>query len=90
MEIINQLTPSCKEATMYASQAQDGKISFFTKFKLYFHLLYCKPCRLFVKQLKQLALIISGYKKQLNEKANHQLTEEQKIRIQQKINELSK
>ncbi len=43
---------SCKEATNYISQKEEGKLSFSQRLHLWQHLLICSFCRLFYKQNK--------------------------------------
>ncbi len=87
---LNKITPNCKEATLYAQQAEDEKISFSTKLKLLFHLLYCASCRKFVKQSKLLSQAVYKYAHSLSNTPSNNLSNDAKDRMQQKINELNK
>jgi hypothetical protein len=42
---------SCREATRYASRAQEAKLSAFEQWKLRMHLLVCEHCARFTRQL---------------------------------------
>ena len=41
---------NCKQATLLSLKKEAGKISIFERVKLFYHLLYCSPCKRFVKQ----------------------------------------
>ena len=41
---------TCKEATLYISQKEEGKLSWPSRIKLWKHLVICSICRLFAKQ----------------------------------------
>jgi flagellar biosynthesis/type III secretory pathway chaperone len=43
---------SCKEATKFISQKEEGKLSFHQRWQLWQHLAICAVCRLFNKQNK--------------------------------------
>jgi hypothetical protein len=43
---------SCKEATKYISQREEGKLTFHQRWQLWQHLAICAVCRLFSKQNK--------------------------------------
>lgn len=44
----------CKQATLLSIKKAEGKISLFERLKLSYHLLYCDPCRQFIKQWNRL------------------------------------
>ena len=43
---------SCKEATKFISQKEEGKLTFHQRWQLWQHLAICAVCRLFNKQNK--------------------------------------
>jgi len=43
---------SCKEATKFISQKEEGKLSFHQRWQLWQHLAICAVCKLFNKQNK--------------------------------------
>ena len=43
---------SCKDASRYVSQAQDGQLSAFSRWALRMHLKVCAKCRRFEQQLR--------------------------------------
>jgi len=49
--LVENLSPTCKQATRLQSAAMDRKLSFFEKLGLQVHLLLCKWCRRYGEQL---------------------------------------
>jgi hypothetical protein len=47
-----KLTISCKEATLFISKKEEGKLSFKQRLQLWLHLGICGFCKLFAKQNK--------------------------------------
>ena len=45
---------NCHDATYLHEKKKEGKISVWERFGLWFHLLYCKFCNLFFRQVSQL------------------------------------
>jgi hypothetical protein len=90
MTLLNKITPNCKEATLYAQKAEEEKITFSERVKLLFHLLYCAPCRKFVKQSKLLSQAIYNYTHHLSNNSSNSLSSNAKERMQEKINEWNK
>ena len=74
---------TCREATNFISQKEEGKITFSQRIKLAIHLLICEFCKLFYKQNKFLA------KNFLNLKTEDSLTEEEQTKITRTIEENS-
>lgn len=56
---------SCKEASQLASQALDRPISVRERLALGFHLLICRFCRRFTRQLAQLSAAVHGLTRQM-------------------------
>ena len=48
---VADLSPSCKEAARLQSAALDRKLTFLQRFGLRFHLVLCKWCRRYAKQV---------------------------------------
>jgi len=46
----NKILITCREATRLEEIREESKIAFSGRFALWVHLLYCKFCRLFIKQ----------------------------------------
>ncbi|MDD5227294.1 MAG: hypothetical protein PHN45_02800 [Methylococcales bacterium] len=78
---------SCKNITELASTRLDGRILWYRKMELTVHLMMCKRCRCYVKQLNFLQKAF----KLANEKAAGVfLSEDARRRIKQKLNEVTK
>ena len=54
MSILNKIAISCKQATYLHEKKKEGKLDGAERFGLWFHLLYCKFCKLFIKQTELL------------------------------------
>ena len=50
MSILNKIVISCKQATYLHEKKKEGKLDGMEGFGLWLHLLYCKFCKLFIKQ----------------------------------------
>lgn len=74
-----KLLISCRDATNFISQKEEGKISFSQRIKLAIHLLICKFCKLWYKQNKFLA------KNFRNLKTEDSLTEEEQTKLSRTI-----
>ena len=57
---------NCKEATLLSIKKEEGKIDVIERLKLWYHLLYCDPCRRFIAQWKKLAGKAGGSKSVTN------------------------
>jgi hypothetical protein len=70
---------NCKQATLLSIKKEEGKITPVERLKLWYHLLYCDPCRRFIYQwsvlTKKKFTLIS-------------MSDQAKKRIQQKIDEM--
>lgn len=71
----------CKEASQLASRALDCKLSFRERFALKLHLLICKYCKRFDKQLRKLSIAISSMNKNIENDTNIKLPSEARARI---------
>ncbi len=71
----------CKEASQLTSRALDNKLSFRERFALKLHLLICKYCKRFDKQLQKLNRAISSMNKNIENDTNIKLPSEAKARI---------
>ena len=54
MSMLNKIKISCKEASYLHEKKMDGKLNATEAFGLWVHLLYCRFCRQFVKQVELL------------------------------------
>ncbi|MES2590980.1 MAG: hypothetical protein V4608_03760 [Bacteroidota bacterium] len=86
MSLLKKISFSCKEATLIAIQREEYNTTFFKKLKLFIHMAYCAPCRLFVKQTKIISRAVINYQDVLFANPHHKLSAEAKETIQNKIN----
>ncbi len=87
MKIKGKIMISCHEATFLISKKQEDKLSFSEQMKLSLHLMYCKYCNRFAKQTKQITDSIKKMNRKMNKNSvKIKLTEEQKKRIREAIN----
>lgn len=78
---------TCKEVTELASKAQDMKLTFGQRMQLKMHLMMCKLCSRYVKQLAFLRTAVQD----LDAHEHHaQLSAEAKNRIRQSLEKQSK
>lgn len=54
MNLFQALKITCKDASYLHEKMKEGKLSFTEKLGLKIHLLYCRLCRIFFKQLDEL------------------------------------
>lgn len=52
MRVMNKITPTCDVITQKISESMDHKISLRNRLKIRLHLLFCKFCRRYQRQLK--------------------------------------
>jgi hypothetical protein len=83
---LSELSPSCKEASRLQSAALDQKLTLGQRLGLRIHILFCKWCRAYGKQIKFLRLVA---KKQGADDGQHspphELSPEARDRIRQKL-----
>jgi len=54
MSFLNKIMISCKQATYLYEKKKEGKLDAPERFGLWVHLLYCRFCRLFIRQVEQI------------------------------------
>ena len=54
MYLFKKVVFNCKRATFLSLKKDQGKITFFERAELSYHLLYCDPCRRFIAQSHQI------------------------------------
>ena len=79
------LSPTCKEASRLQSQALDRKLSLMQQIGLRIHLLLCKWCRRYGKQIGFLHDAAHEYPDELAEPVPQKLTNEARERIKQRL-----
>jgi len=77
---------SCYDATYLISKKQEEKLTLAEQMKLSLHLMYCKYCKRFAKQTKQITNSIKEMNRKMKKNSvKIKLTEEQKKRIAEAI-----
>jgi hypothetical protein len=82
------LTLNCREATALLSAAEDGRLDLTARFALRLHLVICKPCRAFGRQLRGLRKLTGRLVDRLEtgeDVPGPRLSEEARARLQQSI-----
>ena len=87
--IFKKTSFNCQQATFQALRKEEEKLSVADKMKLFVHLLYCGPCRLFLKQTKMIEAAARKYKDVIFNEPTHKLSPELKNNLQKKMDELS-
>ena len=79
------LSPGCKTATRLQSEALDGKLPLRQRFGLRVHLLLCKWCRRYGKQITFLRNAAHGHPDEIAEPVPQKLSGEARERIKQRL-----
>ena len=79
------LSPSCKAATRLQSEGLDRKLLFRQRFGLRFHLLLCKWCRRYGKQVTFLRNAAHEHPDEIAEPIPQRLSDGARERIKQKL-----
>lgn len=79
------LSPSCKAATRLQSEAFDHKLAFRQRLGLRIHLLFCKWCRRYGKQIAFVSHAAHSHSDEMATSAPHRLSAEARERIRQKL-----
>src|SRR5258708_39433541 len=79
------LSPGCKTATRLQTEALDGKLPLRQRFGLRVHLLLCKWCRRYGKQITFLRNAAHGHPDEMAEPVPQKLSGEARERIRQKL-----
>jgi len=78
---------NCKEASQLASDAQDRPLSLGEKINIYLHLLICKPCVNFNKQLKFIRKVSTAANDNVSMKPDTGMCDNTRERIRQQLNQ---
>lgn len=81
---------NCRQATLLSIKRAEGKITFFERVKLRYHLLYCDPCRRFIKQTSKLDHLGKELGQLIADQPPFSLSQDRKAQIQQVLDQLSK
>ncbi len=90
MYLFKKTVFNCKQATLLSLKKEEGKLSFIEGLKLSYHLLYCKPCKEFVKQSHLINRIGAEINQTLSNRPLFRLSEESKQRMQRELDLLSR
>jgi len=82
---LGTLMPSCREASRLQSEALDGKLSGAKRFGLSFHLLMCKWCRRYGRQIRFLRETAQEHPDRLADAVPQKLSPEARERIKRRI-----
>ena len=82
---IGELSPSCREAARLQSIAFDRKLTLRQRFGLRVHLLLCRWCRRYGKQIKFLQDAAHEHPHEMVEPAPQRLSDEARDRIKKKL-----
>ena len=78
---LRTLSPTCRDASRLQSEALDRPLSLPKRFGLRAHLLLCKWCRRYGKQLRFLRVAVHGHPEQVTEAAPRTLSPEARERF---------
>jgi hypothetical protein len=79
------LAPNCRDASRLQSEALDKKLSFVQRFGLGLHLVVCKWCRRYGKQIRFLRDAAQEHPENLSEAVPQKLSSEARERIRQRL-----
>jgi hypothetical protein len=79
------LMPSCRDASRLQSEALDKELSLSKRFGLSLHLLVCKWCRRYGKQIRFLRDAAHEHSENLSEAVPQKLSAEARERIKQRL-----
>lgn len=82
---IADLSPNCREATRLQSEALDHKLPFRKRLGLRIHLMICKWCCRYGKQVRFLRETAREHPDKLSEPAPQKLSDEARERINQRL-----
>jgi hypothetical protein len=76
---------SCRDASRLQSEGLDKELSFFQRAGLWLHLLICKWCRRYGKQIRFLRGVAHDHSENLSEAVPQKLSPEARERIKQRL-----
>ena len=79
------LVPNCREASRLQSEALDHPLSLPKRFGLRLHLLVCKWCRRYGKQIRFLRQALRQHTDETNEATSHTLSPEARERLKRSL-----
>ena len=90
MKILQLLSPTCKQVSRLQSQALEGKLSFAQRAGLRMHLMLCKWCRRYAKQIGFMHKSVHDHSDEVAECVPQKLSEEARERIKRKLHQEGK
>lgn len=82
---LREVSPDCREATRLQSNALDGRLSLRQRFGLRVHLMLCKWCRRYGKQIRFLCEAAHEHHEKIVEAAPQKLSPDARERIRGKL-----
>ena len=79
------LSPNCRQASRLQSEALDHKLSILQRVGLRIHLVFCRWCRRYGKQIRFLRQAAHEHPDELAEHARQKLPDDARERIKQKL-----
>ena len=89
MSFFENITYSCKEATLLSLKKEEIKLTRLQKIKLFAHLVHCKYCRLFLKQAELIEKSAKNIHQQFFKNPPYTLSDESKKVFQKEIDKLN-
>jgi hypothetical protein len=83
--VLGALSPNCREAARLQSEALDKKLSFSKRVGLALHLMICKWCRRYGKQIRFLRSAAEQCPEHLTEAVPQKLSAEARERIRERL-----
>jgi hypothetical protein len=83
--VFRTFLPNCRDAARLQSEALDAKLSLPKRFGLQLHLLVCKWCRRYGKQLRFLRHAAPEHCDQITDAVPQKLSDEARERIKQRL-----
>lgn len=78
---------NCKKATLLGLKKNDGTASLWEELQLFYHNLYCNSCRRFIKQSKEIDILLANITGQEHENPTHTLPDQVKNNLQAQIDQ---
>ncbi len=76
---------NCKQATLLVLKKKEQRLSIAERASLFIHLLFCDPCKRFVKQSDFIDHSLHHCDEMLHDQPVHSLSEETRKKIQQEL-----
>ena len=87
---LRTLSPNCREASRLQSDALEQPLPFPKRFGLRLHLLLCKWCRRYGRQIRFLRQAVHEHPDELNKAAPHSLSPEARERLKNSLRDTPK